>query len=140
MPFEDKQRSGGDRSHGAPPPMVDLQANLGKPKGARPPDRDVSLHEHYKWRFQQARGDLERLELVCMLAERDYWEHARPSARPPRPAREIREERNRRIVRDYEGIRALEVAVLERCDTMSVRRVRKEFGRDPQDGTKRHAA
>lgn len=126
------------RGHGVskPPPMASLDDPVDTRH--RPPPRERSLFDHYQWRFDRAKElpahrRTEHLEKLCMLAERDYWEHAR-RGRKSRPSQEIKEERNRRIVREYEGIPALEVAVFERIDTMSVRKVRKEFGRCAQYG------
>jgi hypothetical protein len=136
VPLSDRADVTRPAAGSSPPPM----ARLDPTNGDRPPSRDLSLYEHYRWRFDRARGDLEKIELLCLLAERDYWETAKSRGRSQRPAREIMEERNRRIIADYEGIAAIEVAVFERLSRSSIRKVRKEFGRDPERGVRGQAA
>lgn len=127
-PLDRRQVGQREKPASAPPPMVNLSHNGG------PPSRGLSLCEHYRWRFVRAKGNPEKLELLAMLAERDYWETVRARGRARKPHNEIKEERNRRIIDEYEGMPHLEVAVFEHMDETSIRKLRKEFGRDPQTG------
>lgn len=47
------------------------------------------------------------------------------------------EERDKKIIKDYEGRPPIEVAILERCSVPSVKTVRRMFGRDPMTGVRR---
>lgn len=47
------------------------------------------------------------------------------------------DERDKRIIKQYEGRPPLEVAILERCSVPSVKTVRRMFGRDPMTGVRR---
>lgn len=111
------------------------------PPGARPdmdrdqpPPKDRSLYEWYGWHFARASDDARR-RLLCYLAERDYTNvrHRRPH---PRGKTGPEDERNamRRIVNWYEGVDALEVAVLEGVSTQHVHKARRIHKRRPYDG------
>lgn len=46
------------------------------------------------------------------------------------------DDRDKRLIRQYEGRPAVEVAHLERCSTASVRAIRRQFGREPLTGVR----
>jgi hypothetical protein len=94
------------------------------------PDKNRSLFDHYRWRFAHAPSYDAQL-LLCALAERDYLEAARGNRRP---TAEDKLERDRRILREYEGVRALEAAVLERVSESHVQKLRRGELRDAKYG------
>lgn len=47
------------------------------------------------------------------------------------------DERDKRIIKQYEGKPPIEVAILERCSVPSVKTVRRMYGRDPMTGVRR---
>jgi hypothetical protein len=106
---------------------------------ARPgaPDKDRSLYDHYRYRFEKATEYPARL-LICALAERDYLEHAQSSGGGRRrAAREDKTERDQRILTEYRGIPKLEAAVMERVSLRHIERLRVSVGHvDPELGVK----
>jgi hypothetical protein len=115
-------------SHGAPgscpPPGVVLD------RGDGPVPKELSLFAHYRQRFEAA-SSARQQRLLCYLAERDL-DHA-VCLHVPR-AYEKPAERESRLLREYAGIDALEVAVLEDCSETYIRKLRRRNGRSPQDG------
>lgn len=131
-------------SHGKP----DTQAPPGAlpdRDSAKPPPKDRSLFEWYAWQFDNAKDDYRR-RLLCYLAERDYENVRR---RIPDRRRGVKEEDRgepeteevwaTRIVQWYEGLDAVEVAILEECSEGAVTKARRIKGRNERDGRERSA-
>lgn len=114
----------------SPPPGARPDLEPGKP-----PPKDRSLYEWYSWHFDRALND-DRRRLLCYLAERDY---ARVVHKPPQPRGKTGPEDERtgmkRIVEWYEGVDALEVAVLEGINVHHVYKARRVHRRRTHDGT-----
>lgn len=111
----------------------------------QPPPKDRSLYDWYVWQFARATSD-HRYRLLCYLAERDYERYRRrpdDSRRGPISLRgkdggsgEV--ESMRRIVAWYEGLDALEVAILEECSIGHVKKARRVHRRNEEDGRERN--
>lgn len=93
-----------------------------------PPSTHRSLAEHWQWRLRNARTDHD-LWRLCVIAEREYL-----TARYGGAMAETQEEMCDRVLRDYEGIAAEEVALLENTNERWVRKLRVIAGRDPDAG------
>jgi hypothetical protein len=116
---------------------------IGRANPDRPPSKDRSLYDFYAWHFARARTDHQR-RLFLFLAETDLDQrrHKPPeqmTALGSHLGREVGDERDHRIISWYEGISALEVAVLESahagyCSEANVRKVRSERRRDQNTG------
>lgn len=111
------------------------------PPGARPdraadqpPPKDRSLFEWYSWHFSQATDDSRR-RLLCYLAERDYanYHQRRPQPRG-KTGPEDESQSMKRIVEWYEGVSALEVAVLEGTSLQHVQKARRVHKRQANNG------
>ena len=84
-------------------------------------------------------------DLLCYLAERDYERYRRRPSDTKRGPISLRGkdggdaemEGMKRIVEWYEGLDALEVAILEECSLDHVRKARRVFRREESDGTER---
>lgn len=94
--------------------------------------RDLSLADYWDDRFKRAKGDVDKIHIFLYLAERDL---ARARRRQPiRDPHETREEREARIIDQYEGLTPIEAALAEDCTEAWIRRVRLDNGRDPGSG------
>jgi hypothetical protein len=139
-------------SHGSSESKIPPGVNL----AGKPPSRDTSPpFEFWTWRFAEAvkdgNSDFE-LHRLYLCAERDYWTRKNFSER--RKARrsgeltdnDVRDgglaerEAAKRIVEEYEGIPAVEVAYLyEETSEDWIKKARREHKRNPNDGTPRSA-
>lgn len=137
-------------SHGSSESKIPPGVNL----AGKPPSRDTSPpFEFWTWRFAEAvkdgNSDFE-LHRLYLCAERDYWTRKNFSER--RKARrsgeltdnDVRDgglaerEAAKRIVEEYEGIPAVEVAYLyEDTSEHWIKKARREHKRDPHDGSPR---
>jgi hypothetical protein len=113
-----------------------------------PRKEDVSLFEWYSWHFASARakGDIDRLKSLYLLAQADYVDFRfRPDWRTEMRKGELddrdisnpikaEEESAERVVRDYEGLPALYVALIEGQNEAWVRKARGWNDRDPDTG------
>jgi len=112
-----------------------------------PPSKHRSLYEHYAWKFDQAAQDFKRattmeekvrvmvrMDSLCSMALRDYLlytgEYKVPSAATDA-------ENVARVLREYRGVPAQEVAVWEMCSVKWVRNSRLRNGLNPEDGEER---
>lgn len=93
-----------------------------------PPSSERSLVEHWRYRFEHARSD-HHLWSLCVIAEREYIT-ARYGGRTP----ESMEAMNERVIREYEGMPPLEVALIEGTNERWVRKLRVHAGRNPDTG------
>lgn len=93
-----------------------------------PPPTARSLAEHWAWRFQNAHTDHD-LWRLCVIAEREYL-----TARYGGQVCETQEAMAERVLRDYAGIAAEEVALLENTNERWVRKLRIHSGRNPDTG------
>lgn len=137
-------------SHGSSESKIPNGVNL----AGKSPNRDTSPpYEFWTWRFAEAvrEGDDDfRLHRLYLCAERDYWTRKNFSER--RKARrsggltdnDIRDgglaerEAAKRIVEEYEGVPAVEVAYLyEEASEAWIKKARREHKRNPDDGTPR---
>lgn len=102
--------------------------------GDRPPPKDRSLFEWYSWHFAQATDD-NRRRLLCYLAERDYanYTHRKPQPRG-KTGPEDEREGMKRVVDWYEGVDALEVAILEGITVQHVEKARRVHKRSAKTG------
>lgn len=94
-----------------------------------PPPRELDLHGHYVYRFQEAKGDYWATSRLCSMAERDLDREIRGNRSPfneDGPARE------RRILRDYAGLPNWEVATWEGIHPKAVAKMRREAGLDDE--------
>lgn len=103
----------------------------GKPKQAKATSREPrcahdGLYYLYSSKFEKARGYRAR-SLVCFAAERDYRLYTNASTPEDTHARNVR------ILEDYQGVPALEAAVLEGVSETHMRRLRQQNGMD-RDG------
>lgn len=112
------------------PPGTRANADLGEEAPERPPSRDVDLHGHYLYRFKEAKGDFWQTEKLCAMAERDYQREVRGS----RNVNEHGLRKDQRILDEYAGLPPWEVATWEGCHPLSVVRLRREAGLNPEDG------
>jgi hypothetical protein len=123
---------GSSKPESSPPPGARPDRDRDKP-----PPKDRSLFEWYAWQFARSRSE-ERTRLLCYLAERD---HARLRSRSPSPRGRTGPEDEpaamRRIVEWYEGVDALEVAVLEDVSVQHVHKARRVHKRVAIDGRRR---
>lgn len=120
----------------------------------RPPKKDESLYEFWRWRFAQAVAKSESefdLYRLCLLAERDYA--ARKFHSPERMALRsgaltdndavdggvAERAAAERVVDLYEGISTAEVAVHEYASVAWVEKARRVHGRNVSDGRPRPA-
>lgn len=94
--------------------------------------RDLSLAEYWHDRFRKARGDMETQRFFLYLAERDLAKVKR--RQEPRDPHESADTREARVVELYEGLDALEAAVVEDCTEVWLRKVRIRHHRDPVTG------
>lgn len=117
----DRVKGGGAKS--APPPGVRFN---------RRDMRDLSLASYWKQRFDVGRGDERKLTVFLYLAELDLQKaRVRSTVRPPH---ETTQERSERVLRQYEGLTALEAALAEDCQENWIRRVRLNAGVSGEDG------
>lgn len=116
-------------SHGAPP----RGAQLGDTKQG-PPPKDRSLFDWYRWHFQEAKTD-ERKRLLLYLAERDLdgRRHQSPQLRG-KQGPEDESASMERVVEWYQGVDALEVAVLEGVNVQHIYKARRKHKRNLSDG------
>lgn len=119
----DTDRVKGSASKSAPPPGFRVN---------RRDLRDLSLAEFWSARFNQAQGDLGKLEFFLYLAERDLAQ-AKRRVEPVDP-HETAGARSARVIRQYEGLSALEAAVAEGCTERWIRVTRMEENCDPETG------
>lgn len=118
----DRVKGGGSKS--APPPKVRLSGHRDL--------RDLSLAEFWGDRFRKVRGDTHKLTYFLYLAELDLASHKRrPDFRDPH---EGTEQREARVLEQYEGLTVLEACVIEGCEELWLRRVRLKHERDPDTG------
>lgn len=118
----------------------------------RPPSKDRSLHDWWRWRFTQAltHGESEfEVYRLCLLAERDYINrryHVENSVRlrsgeltdnDVQDGGTAERAAAQRVVDLYEGMPAVEVAVHEYATEAWVKKARRQHGRDPQTGRPR---
>jgi len=107
------------------PPGIRLDIEPTDP--TKPPDRDHSLHDFYRWHFQRARDYTELWKLV-QLAERDLWDYAHTG----QSTADRDSGRNRSILSSkYKGQPPAIVAALERCTSAHVQKLRKANGLHP---------
>lgn len=97
----------------------------------KPPHRDEDLYGHYLYRFTASRNDYWQTERLCSMAERDYYREIHGNRSP---WNEDGPARDRRILADYEGWLARDVAYHEDCGEESVRRLRRSALLDPETG------
>jgi hypothetical protein len=110
--------------------------------------RDRSIHDWYRTQFERHAGSPRRLLSLYLLAEREYLE------RTDRQASEQTAQKGsilafsqdgtavegiaaKRVIEWYEGVDALDVALVEDQTEMWVRKVRKQHDRRPDDGRAR---
>lgn len=140
----------------APPPDVDMEC-VGK---EGPPPKTFSLYAHYLWRFEAATADVRRasqagdehgrirailrIDSLCSMALRDlllYGSRSLPvkggggKMAPPRSDSDA--ENVKRLLAEYVGVPAHEVAVWEMTSVAWVRRSRRLAGVDPELGEER---
>lgn len=122
--------------------------NPSKAKGeSKPPPEQDSLYDHWRERFDVDWPDVpedpdeaaiewcyDRAYKLVLQAESDLklrrGEVVLSVDGDP-------DERDKRIIKEYEGRPPLDVAILERCSVPSVKTVRRMFGRDPMTGVRR---
>ena len=126
----------------APPPDVDMEC-LDK---HGPPPKTFSLYAHYRWRFDEAarmvkhaEGDerqrwLMRTDALCSMAYRDLLAY---TGKAPRPMGDTDTANVGRLLTEYRGVPAHEVAVWEMCSVAWVRKSRRLAGVDPELGEER---
>jgi hypothetical protein len=113
----------------------------------RAPPKDRSLFDHYAWHFARIDADAEpiRATMTLLLAERDYTavvfpDHHREALRSGAllgdnaEGKVAEEVAVRRIVEEYKGVPALEVAIFEYTTEEWVRKARKLMGCEPDNG------
>jgi transposase len=114
----------------------------------RPPPKDRSLHDWFLWQFDRAETRDKRLKLY-FLAEQEYQRRTNPDeARLARrrgelDERDIRDgglserEAAKRVAVEwdwYEGMPAIQVAIIEEQSEVWVRKARREHNRNPDTG------
>lgn len=118
----------------SPPAEVNLDH---VPDSATPPPKERSLFAFYLWQFARldrevkaATGDEKmrawfRMDLMCSRALRDWMiYHGKYS----RPMSDTDSANAARVLSEYGGVPAEEVAVWEMCDPRWVRKVRRDVG------------
>jgi hypothetical protein len=111
------------------------QAKVRSAPGSTPPAGDGDSLFHRFVRVLAAAGtDEDKLRDAIHRAETDLAAYRR--ARQTRPP-ETADQRDARIVRDYEGLLPVEAARLEQVSAENIRRVRFAAGRDTGTGEKR---
>jgi hypothetical protein len=134
---------------GAPPDSTRISTAAGTtvPHGvrltARPsasiPSKRRDLHGHYRARFRQAWGDLREMSMLCAAAERDYLRHVGKLAKPASDP----ESSTHRLLTQWAGWHAAEVAVWEDCSERWIRKnrvmagVEPDYGDEPDDDPQR---
>jgi hypothetical protein len=110
--------------------------------------RDRSIHDWYRTQFERHANNPRRLLSLCLLAKREYLE------RTDRAASEQTAQKGsilaysqdgsavegiaaKRVIEWYEGVDALDVAIVEDQTEMWVRKVRKQHDRRADDGRAR---
>lgn len=118
-----------NRAGSKPPPGYREDSN-------GPPDRDTEPYLHYLWQFEKHKKSITGTRCMLVIARADY---ARRTGRDDDDAlgpslNETPEQKDARIILDYEGYSPREVAIIERCNAESVRRLRRLELRRPADG------
>lgn len=121
--------------------------NLRERDPDRAPPKDRSLFDHYAWHFARVDPATEPFQAhrLVLLAERDwmaavYPDHHRQALRSgalldANAEGNVAEEvAVRRIVEEYKGVSALEVAIFEYTTEEWVRKARKLMGCEPDNG------
>lgn len=108
------------------------------PRGVRferqgPPRKDDSLHDYWKWQFEQT-TDWSRLHYLILFAERDL---ARAMRRGANYSHETEESRAKRILVSYAGWHPMEAALVEDVSEGFIRKVRRVNHLDPGTGMPR---
>lgn len=94
--------------------------------------RDLSLAEFWNDRFRKVRGDTFKLTYFLYLAELDLAK-AKRRHEPANP-HENADVREARVIDQYQGLDALEAAVIEDCTEVWLRKIRMKHERDPDTG------
>lgn len=120
----------------SPPADVNLERI---PDSATPPPKERSLFAFYVWQFARLDEEVKaaqgadvgrawmRVDLMCSRAMRDYMLH-RGDYR--RPMSDTDTANAGRVLAEYPGVSAEEVAVWEMCDPKWVRKIRRDAGLD----------
>lgn len=109
-----------------------------------PPSAHDGLLAYHQWWFARIEADIKaardqpskirqlvRFDLQCSKALRDYWLH---TAQYKRPIADTDAENVARMLSEYNGVPAAEVAVWEMCSARWVRDSRRNNGVDPETG------
>jgi len=111
----------------------------------QPPPKDRSLADWYAFHFDRCTTVL-RAQLLCCLAERDYYRYRGKDPRQKIAAKrqsvvpdvaQDEKETIKRIIDWYEGFSSLEVAVYEGCHQGFVEKARRLHRRSEVDGRPR---
>lgn len=103
---------------------------LNPPKGDGPPQKELSLYDHFLWRFAHEVKSLDYGHLLCTEAERDHEEYVHGRQQVP----ELSGEQADQVLRNCRGKSPAEVALWYRCDLLYVIRLRSSAGLDPETG------
>lgn len=128
-----------DEEHGIP---AGVSPNPRRREPDRPPPKDRSLYDFYRWHFGRARNDSLRRVLLFM-AEGDLkarkWAIPEGKIALAGAGSEQGEKRDERIIAFFAGTHPLEAAMLEShhggyCSEENIRAVRRKARRDPETG------
>lgn len=114
-----------------PPPGTHGRRDVSELCGV--PSRDEDLYGHYRHRFEEAVRDFWQTERLCAMAERDWWREVKGNRTP---FNEDGPARDKRILRDYEGVPSWTVATFEDCHPRHVEKLRREALLDSETGRK----
>jgi hypothetical protein len=98
------------------------------------PDKYTSLYDHWRWRFEHARGEAEVQLLVYLAREDVIRRHLAPRHVGADGTHELYEHKSARILNDYLGRPPMEVAAKVGCTAAHVETLRLRSKRDPVTG------
>jgi|GEM_PF-2489201 len=138
-----------DRHHGAPDSSIPAGVSL-RNDPTKPPPKERSLYDWYRWQFANARDEEHRARLCTLaefeLAERRSFDPDRMDLRrgaltdnDVRDGGTAERAHAKRIVDWYEGTPSIVVAFIEKQTESWVRKARRQHKRDPDTGRQRPA-
>jgi hypothetical protein len=110
--------------------------------------RDRSLFDWYRTSFERNADNPERLLSLYLAGEREYLRRSDPRVHDRTVERGsivalsesgsvVEEVAAIQVIKEFEGVHALDVAIVEGKTEAWVRKVRRQHGRDPEDGRPR---
>lgn len=111
-------------------------------------ERSRSLHDWYRTQFERAVGNPSRLLSLYLAAEREYLRRVDPTIHNQTAEKgsilaysqdgaTVESLAGEQMIQEFEGVHALDVAVIEGKTEAWVRKVREQHGRNPEDGRPR---